>query len=160
MLAAGSIACFAFCALAPALDAQTEPEPAKGSRVRIVMLTPFGGSNRYVPGALVRLGGDTMILAVGTALKDTAVYQLGPNSPWRLERLVNRRGHPWEGVLLGTLAGVAAGVRCTMKGDLRRRHRNPSGFASRRSQWRAGQAARGEAPTRWLRRAVPLAMAL
>lgn len=98
-------------ALAQPLVAQTESSLATGARVRVVIPAVDGQSKRYVPGELVRLAGDTVVLLTGwgTVGPDTLVYALGEGGGRRLERLTGRHGHRGTGVALGTAFGALAG---------------------------------------------------
>ena len=98
-------------ALAQSLVAQTDSTLARGARVRVVIPALDGQSVRYVPGALVRLVGDTVVILTGwrTVGADTLVYVLGEGGGWRLERLTGSHGHRGTGVALGTAFGALAG---------------------------------------------------
>jgi len=96
-------------ALVAPLSAQPAPVLAKGAQVRVV-IPVAGESVRHVAGTLVRLGGDSLVLAVGAASADTAVYLIASGSGMRLEQLVKGRGHPYEGVLFGAAAGALVGA--------------------------------------------------
>jgi len=98
-------------ALAQSLVAQTDSTLARGARVRVVIPALDGQSVRYVPGALVRLAGDTVVVLTGWGRErpDTLVYALGEGGGRRLERLTGSHGHRGTGVALGTAFGALAG---------------------------------------------------
>lgn len=81
------------------------PEP--GSRVSVVIPSNSGRQVRIAVGSLVRLSGDTVVIASGQRQPDTLV--LGPSR--RLEvRTAVGRGHGRQGALWGFLVGGLGGA--------------------------------------------------
>ncbi len=98
-------------ALAQPVVAQTEPALARGARLRVVIPAVDGQPERYVPGALVRLAGDTVVLLTGwgPAGPDTLVYALAEGGGRRLERVAGSYGHGGTGAALGAVFGALVG---------------------------------------------------
>ena len=97
------------CAFAPAAAAQNAAPLGKGARVRVVIPAADGQPERYVAGSLVRLEGDTVVLASGgLALAGVQTVALGRGR--RLEVLASSHGHGGKGAVLGAAFGALAGV--------------------------------------------------
>ena len=101
----------AVCALITPVAGQTEPPPAVGARVRVVLPAVDGHAERYIFGRLFRLGGDSVLLLTGAfgARQDTLAFALSESGP-RLERPVAGRSHGRGGAALGAVVGALTGA--------------------------------------------------
>src|SRR6266849_5912470 len=90
--------------LLPIAAAQTAPPLGTGTRVRIVIPARDSQPERYITGSLVRLAGDTVVVApggLGLAWARTVALDDGR----RLEVVASSHGHGGKGAALGALIG-------------------------------------------------------
>ncbi|HXM38656.1 MAG TPA: hypothetical protein VN908_08365 [Gemmatimonadales bacterium] len=101
----------AVCALITPAAGQTEPPPAVGARVRVVLPAAAGHAERYVIGRLFHLGKDSVLILTGDfgARQDTLAFALGEGGS-RLERPVAGQGHGRTGAALGAVVGAITGA--------------------------------------------------
>lgn len=94
----------ALCAFAPVAVAQAVPPLAKGARVRVVTPAADGQPARHIIGSLVRLQGDTVVIAA-----DSLVSSVVLDGGRRLEVSTGSYRNAGKGAALGVVFGALTG---------------------------------------------------
>jgi len=89
------------------VDAQRRPEPAPGTRARVVSFDNHGNARTVTTGTLLRLSGDSAIISAQT---DSAVvpHRLNRHNILQISR--GTRGNAGVGALAGVFGGVLLGA--------------------------------------------------